>query len=167
MFDNLPFNTTLKRLMAFEDYVNSQPGENTQLIIWELKAFEAAKEAFIETYRMKRLMLEKEYELELLSKVEEHEDGSTVDTECNKALMMMDAIDENNKLYSVLEAIDKNNKLYSEIKDVQHDDEGYPFVKTGEPDSDSGLSSDSDLSGKDEEIPMPTKKRIIRRKPKN
>ena len=150
MFDNLPFNTTLKRLMAFEDYVNSQPGENTQLINWELKAFEAAKEAFIEKYRMKRLMLEKEYELELLSKVEEHEDGSTVDTECNKALMMMDAID-------------KNNKLYSEIKDVQHDDEGYPFVKTGDPDSDSGLSSDSD----NEEIPMPTKTRIVRRKPKN
>jgi len=135
MYDDRPFDQTLKRLRALKAYADNQPGENTQLIDWELEAFKKAQWAFIDAYRMKRQMLEKEYEIELLSKIK-----------------------ENNKTTQTNQLIDK---LQSEIKDVQHDDEGYPFVKTGDSDSDSGLSSD------DEEIPMPTKTKIVRRKPKN
>tara|TARA_Y100001937_G_scaffold127817_1_gene201232 strand:- start:1699 stop:2190 length:492 start_codon:yes stop_codon:yes gene_type:complete len=163
MFKNLPFDTTHQRLRAFKDYADSQPGENTQIIEWELKAFECAKEAFIETYSSKRIQFELEdmiltqhnFENSCNNKTtqtidesddESDDESSTVDAECNKALVMMEL---------------KNKKIYSEIKDVEHDDEGYPFVKTANSDSDSGLSSD------DEEIPVPTKTKIVRRKPKN
>ena len=145
MYDDRPFDQTLKRLRALKAYADNQPGENTQLIDWELEAFKKAQWAFIDAYRMKRQMLEKEYEIELLSKIKENNQSTQkVDKECN------------------------TDKLHSEIKDVHHDDEGQPWIKWTNADSDSGLSSDSDSdSDNDDDDNMPTKTRIVRRKPKN
>tara|TARA_R100001440_G_scaffold36129_1_gene55273 strand:- start:9 stop:428 length:420 start_codon:yes stop_codon:yes gene_type:complete len=139
MFTNRPFKRTVKDLQTFEDIMNYSR--------WTKEGIPDYANLELEAFKLAQNAFIKTYEAVVLCRYQkEYEDKAT------------DTIEDNKKILK---------ELYSEIKDVQHDDEGYPFVKTGPPDSDSGLSSDSDSSGKDEEIPMPTKKRIIRRKPKN
>jgi len=139
MFRHRNFTRTVKDLSTFQDLMNHQR--------WSKHGIPDYAELELEAFELAQMAFLKTYESVVLCRYKKkYEDKAT------------DTIEDNKKILK---------ELYSEIKDVQHDDEGYPFVKTGPPDSDSGLSSDSDSSGKDEEIPMPTKKRIIRRKPKN
>ena len=135
MFRHRSFTRTVKDLSTFEDIMN--------LHRWSKHGIPDYAELELEAFQKAQIAFLKTYESVVLCLAKkEYQDKAT------------ETIQENKKIIK---------GLYSEIKDVHHDDEGYPFVKTGDPDSDSGLSSDSD----DEEIPMPTKTRIVRRKPKN
>ena len=135
MFRHRSFTRTVKDLSTFEDIMNYHR--------WSKHGIPDYAELELEAFEKAQMAFLKTYESVVLCLAKkEYQDKAT------------ETIQENKKIIK---------GLYSEIKDVHHDDEGYPFVKTVDPDSDSGLSSDSD----DEEIPMPTKTKIVRRKPKN
>ena len=148
MFTHKSFTHTVKHLSTFNDIMEFHRHRDgiPHYAELELEAFKIAQEAFLQTY-----------ESVVLTRTKKAYPDKPLDR----------TIEENRKIIK---------QLYCEIKDVHHDDNGMPYIDYVDPDSDSespvmysDSESDSDSDGPVEEIPMPTKKRIIirRKKPKN